>query len=127
MGYYEARILESRFVLPPARQEEALRTLLALSRDSFGYDLGARGLTSVDGFLRLFGFQTVRRDGTIVALEFEDRLMLEAEEVFEALAPYVEAGSFVRLHAGTGARWRYEFDGEQMHRVDEPNAPWYGS
>jgi hypothetical protein len=68
----------------------------------------------------------VREGDDIVGLTFEDRLLLELEDVFAALAPYVEAGSYVRFHAGSSARWRYEFDGEHVTNVDEPSAPWYG-
>lgn len=127
MGYYEARIEEARFRLPAELQRPALERLLAVSRDEFGYDLADRGLEDVDGFLRLFGFRTEREDGSIVGLHFEDRFLLETEDVFHALAPFVEAGSDVLIHSGTGARWRYVFDGERMQRRDEPDAPWYGS
>jgi hypothetical protein len=67
------------------------------------------------------------RDGDdIVSLAFEDRLLLELEEVFATLGPYVEAGSYVVFHAGSSARWRYVFDGERVTNVDEAPAPWYG-
>jgi hypothetical protein len=127
IGYQEGRIEEARFVLRADQQAPALARLLALARDDFGYDLSDRGLTDVDGFLRLFAIDTVREGDDIVGLTFEDRLLLELEEVLAALAPYVEAGSYVRFHAGSSARWRYEFDGERVTNVDEPSAPWYGS
>jgi hypothetical protein len=113
-------------VLRTDEQAAALETLLTLARDGFGYDLSDRGLTDVDGFLRLFAIDTVRNGGDIVGLRFEDRLLLELEDVFTALAPFVEAGSYVAFHAGSGARWRYEFDGEHVTNVDQPSAPWYG-
>lgn len=127
MGYYEARIEDARFVVPEPQQRPALERLLELSREEFGYDLSDRGLTSLDGFLKLFGYDTVRSHGDIVGLEFEDRFLLESENVFRALGPYVEAGSYVLMHSGTGQRWRYTFDGRTTARVDEPDAPWYGS
>lgn len=126
MGYYEAKITESVFVVEPDAADRALQRMLELSREDFGYDLTDRGLQTLDEFLRLFSIITVREGDRIVALEFEDRLMLETEDVFRELAPYVGAGSFVRMHSGTGQRWRYEFDGEEMTTVDEPDAPWYG-
>lgn len=126
MGYYEAKITESVFVVEPDAADRALQRMLELSREDFGYDLTDRGLQTLDEFLRLFSIITVREGDRIVALEFEDRLMLETEDVFRELAPSVGAGSFVRMHSGTGQRWRYEFDGEEMTTVDEPDAPWYG-
>ena len=127
MGYYEARIEDARFTVPAEQQQEALGLLLEMSRDEFGYDLADHGVTSLSQFLKLFGYDTVTADGDIVGIEFEDRFLLESEDIFRALGPYVEAGSFVLLHAGTGQRWRYVFDGQGTGRVDEPNAPWYGS
>jgi hypothetical protein len=126
IGYQEGRIEDARFVLRADQQAPALARLLELARDGFGYDLSDRGLTDVDGFLRLFAIDTVRHGDDIVSLSFEDRLLLELEEVFATLAPHVEAGSFVRFHAGSSARWRYDFDGERLTNVDEPSAPWYG-
>jgi hypothetical protein len=126
VGYQEGRIERAEFVLRAAQQPAALEALLALARDGFGYDLGDRGLRDVDGFLRLVAVETVREGDDIVSLRFEDRLLLELEEVFATLAPFVVAGSEVVFHAGSGARWRYVFDGRGMRNLDEPSAPWYG-
>jgi hypothetical protein len=127
VGYYEAAIIESEFVVEPAAERSALAALLTLSRDEFGYDLDDRGLTDLDGFMRLFEIRVVRdEDGVIRHLAFAAQLLLETDDVFRALGPYVRAGSYVRMHSGTGARWRYEFDGAVTRRHDEPDAPWYG-
>lgn len=127
MGYYEAAITESDFVVEPAAERSALRSLLVLSREEFGYDLEDRGLADLDGFFRLFEIRVVRDDdGVIRHLDFAAQLLLEVEDVFRALGPYVRAGSYVRMHSGTGSRWRYEFDGAVTQRHDEPDAPWYG-
>jgi hypothetical protein len=113
-------------VLRDDRQEAALDALLKLAREAFGYDLADRGLTDVDGFLRLFAIDTVRDGDDIVSLRFEDRLLLELEEVFVTLGPFVEPGSYVLFHAGSGAGWRYVFDGTSTTNADESPAPWYG-
>jgi hypothetical protein len=113
-------------VLRADQQADALEALLTLARDGFGYDLSDRGLADVDGFLRLFAIDTVRDGDDIVGLHFDDRLLLELEEVFATLGPYVEQGSYVVFHAGSGARWRYAFDGERVTNLDEAPAPWYG-
>jgi hypothetical protein len=126
VGYQEARVEAAAFVVRANRQRDALERMLELSRDDLGHDLADRGLADLDGFLRLFGFTTVRDGADIVGLEFEDRLLLETDDIFRALGPYVEPGSYVLMHAGTGARWRYLFDGQAMTTRDEPGAPWYG-
>lgn len=127
MGYYEARITGSRFTIAPEREAAALERLLEVSRDDFGYDLADRELTDLEGFLRLFEVGVERDDeGRIVGLRFDAQLLLETEDVFQALGPYAEAGSYVRVHSGTGARWRYDYDGTSTTRVDEPDEPWDG-
>ena len=126
MGYYEARIVESRFGVPPEHEAGALQRLLDWSEDELGLDLSDRGFTGLDEFLALFSVSTLRDGDGIVALEFDDRLLLETEDVFRVLGPFVTAGSYVRMHAGTGQRWRYDYDGEAMRKSDEPGTPWYG-
>ncbi|NIR34890.1 MAG: hypothetical protein GWO22_02295, partial [Actinobacteria bacterium] len=44
MGYYEARIEDSAFVVRAEQQGPALQRLLALSADELGYDLSDRNL-----------------------------------------------------------------------------------
>lgn len=126
MGWTEARVEDARFVLRAEHHRAALDRLLRLARETFHYDLSDLELGDVDGFLRLLGFTAERDGGDIVGLEFEDKLLPEIEGVFDALAPYLEAGSYVRMHGGTNARWRYDFDGERCHRADEPPAYWDG-
>jgi hypothetical protein len=126
VGYQEGRFVEASFVVLPEDQAPALERLLELSRDEFGYDLEDRHLTDLDGFLRLFAIGTVRDDDTIVGLTFEDRLLLELDDVFRALGPYVQAGSSVLVHGGSGSMWRYDFDGHRCTTRDAGHAPWYG-
>ena len=83
------------------------------------------GLQTLDEFFRLFAVHTVREGADIVGLEFEDRYLLELDDVFRALGPYVEPGSWVLFHSGTTDRWRYVFDGG-VDRRTEPPRPWYG-
>lgn len=126
MGYYEARIEDGVFVVPAEQQPFALDRLLRLSADELGYDLSDRGIESLDEFLRLFAVHTVRDGGDIIGLQFEDRYLLELDDVLRALGPYVEPGSWVLFHSGTGDRWRYVYDGGVDRRTEEPR-PWYGS
>lgn len=127
MGYQEGRIEDVAFVVRADNQAPALARMLKLSRDEFGYDLAERNLTSLDQFLRLFAFTTIRDGDDIVGLEFEDRLMLEIDDVFRELGPYVESGSHILMHGGTGSRWRYTFEGGRTTTRAEPPKPWYGS
>ena len=111
MGYQEGRIVQCEFVIGRDRQD-ATRDALA----TFARDLGWEGvLTDVDAGPRLFSVKAVRDgDDNVVSLEFEDRLLLEIDELFSTLASHVESGSYIHWQSGTGAEWRYLFDGQRM-------------
>lgn len=127
IGYQEGRIEDATFVVLAADQQPALQRMLELSREDFGYDLSDRNLQTLDAFLKLFAFDTVRDGNDIVGLEFEDRLMLEIDDVFRELGPWVQSGSQILMHSGTGARWRYMFEDGRTTTREEATKPWYGS
>lgn len=50
-------------------------------------------------------------DGNIVGLDFTGEKLGDDMELFKALAPYVERGSFIRMSGEDGELWRWFFDG----------------
>lgn len=120
MGYSEATITASSFVVPPDAEGGALRTLRGWLATEFSYDLP---LSDLDTGLGLFGFEACRDEqGMLTALGFEDqRLIAETEDFFIVLAPHVRTGSFIDWRSGRGRRWRYRFDGENLRTVELPD------
>lgn len=55
------------------------------------------------------------KDGNINNLYFESEKLGSEEKFFEALAPYVEAGSYIEISGEENAIWRYCFDGKTMY------------
>lgn len=49
--------------------------------------------------------------GDIVSLRFRGERAGDERFLFEALAPYVDPGSFVEMTGEDGAQWRWTFDG----------------
>ena len=125
MGYYEAKIEDAVFVVRAEQQDAALDRMLELAADDLGYDLSDRGLQTLDEFFRLFAVHTVREGEDIVGLEFEDRYLLELDDVFRALGPYVEPGPgccSTRARRTGGATCSTV----GVDRRSEEPRPWYG-
>jgi hypothetical protein len=56
-------------------------------------------------------------DGSIVGISFmRDKLGDEAT-LFAAIAPYVEAGSYIEMGGDDGQFWRWVFDGQYVYEV----------
>lgn len=116
MGYQEARIVDGDFEIPDALAPAALADLRAFVR-SLGYEGDVADLTAA---FRLFELAaSPSRRGGIAGLAFQGRLLLELEDLFHTVAPYVSPGCYLHWRSGVGAEWRYLFDGEQLHTAPD--------
>lgn len=50
--------------------------------------------------------------GDIVEISLENERLGEEDQWFDAIAPYVEPGSYIDMEGEDGYVWRYYFDGE---------------
>jgi len=49
-------------------------------------------------------------DGNIIRLDFNrDKIAYDEDTMFQAIAPYVEDGSFIEMAGEDGDRWRWVF------------------
>ena len=55
------------------------------------------------------------KDGDINNLYFESEKLGDEEKLFNALAPYIEADSYIEIGGEENAIWRYCFDGKTMY------------
>ena len=56
--------------------------------------------------------------GNIVGIEFTgEKLGDDIETLFNAIAPYVQAGSYIQMSGEEGEQWKYVFDGASMREV----------
>jgi len=53
-------------------------------------------------------------NGDIVDIEFDGEKLGEEGLMFEAIAPYVVAGSYLQYQGDDGSIWRFVFDGKKM-------------
>jgi len=61
--------------------------------------------------------------GDILDLYFVREKIGDEETLFQAIAPYVEAESYLEYRGEDGAIWRYYFDGTKMVE-QSPNITW---
>jgi len=53
-------------------------------------------------------------EGNINAIYFEGEKLGDDNVLFDAIAPFVKAGSFIEMRGEDGERWRWCFDGKTM-------------
>lgn len=55
--------------------------------------------------------------GHIIDLEWEGEKSGDDEILFDAIAPFVEKGSYIQMIGEDGYRWRWKFDGKKCVEV----------
>lgn len=61
--------------------------------------------------------------GDLTHLLFFGEKLGDEETLFQALAPFVDRGSFIEMHGEDGELWRWVFDGQHM-REQFPQMTW---
>jgi hypothetical protein len=59
------------------------------------------------------------REGNILAVEFTGQKIGDNCALWEALAPFVTPGSYIRMEGEDGRLWHWRFDGAHAHYVLE--------
>ena len=113
MGYYINQ-LDAKFRLPAKGIPKALRAAkLAVQK----YVLPLRTQTAAERLVELFGQWHWRmvmdpKTGAVTDIRFRGMKLLEEDALFIAIAPYVEAGSYISAIGSDLEIWRWYFDGE---------------
>lgn len=74
----------------------------------------AISVDSLDDFASGFNWIFYYDKNDITGINFEGEMLGEDKEMFEALVPFIEIGSFVELHGDDGCIWRWYFDGRTV-------------
>ncbi|RFZ77592.1 hypothetical protein DS742_17405 [Lacrimispora amygdalina] len=57
-------------------------------------------------------------DGNIIGLNFKgNKLALNEDDMFQAIAPYIESGSFIEMHGDDNAKWRWIFENGKVKKT----------
>lgn len=120
MGYC-MHLGDSRFRLANARKMAAFAALNTLARRAGQQRHGhfawvetktLERASCVEDHLREWRWRPVLNDqGDIAGLHFEGEKLGDDKQLLDALAPFVDAGSFLVMHGEDGAVWRWYFDG----------------
>lgn len=116
MGYYIDVI--AQFRIPADKKEDALRAVRALKEDGSTYswvndDFALRG--TLKETLEDWRYDIDEdKDGNVVGIYFAAQKLGDDDMLFNALAPYVDAGSYLEVSGEEGAQWRWTFDGTKM-------------
>jgi hypothetical protein len=70
-------------------------------------------LTDVKAIIRAWRWEPkFDENGNICGINFDGEKYGDDGILFNAIAPYVEAGSYIEMVGEDGAKWRWIFDGE---------------
>lgn len=70
---------------------------------------------TLDQWLRKTGWEPAfDRSGVMTALTFQREKIGDERHIFAAIAPFVEAGSWLAMEGEDGQSWRWTFDGERL-------------
>ena len=113
MGYYMHQT-GGKFILRRSQIEQALDAL----REAGKVTIDLKG-TFTEQLVDVFHDWSWRLDldeqtGDIIDVQFEGEKSVRDEDLFRAIAPFVEAGSFITMMGQDDESWRWYFDGQEM-------------
>lgn len=123
MGYHMEQ-LSSSFALKRSNEKDALAAIKALAGKETITDGGGRHFSWVDHdfatkYDNLHDMMEEWRweleyddDCNVDAIQFTGEKIGDDKILFDAIAPFVEAGSFIEMQGEDGARWKWVFDGK---------------
>lgn len=113
MGYYMSQ-RNSSFFLAKEKKQEALQAVKDAGKKKpkvFGSNINQD--KTLQEVLDWWSWKPqFDKDGNIEALYFEGNKSGDELELFQAIAPFVKAGSFIEMAGEEGAIWRFQFDGK---------------
>ncbi len=82
-----------------------------------GWSKGCKSLPSV---LEYWGYEAEidKETGDIIDVSFCREKLGDEVELFKALAPYVEKGSYIEMSGEDGALWRWSFNGKTCKEIE---------
>lgn len=127
MGF-SIRQMDSKFSIPRIHHKEALAAIKALfagGRDQRYVKSGDedRWTTLADALEDYSWCPKMDGDYNIVDIDFHGEKMGAEERMFEAIAPFVQDGSYIEMTGDEGAHWRWVFTDGKMKEVNAV-LPW---
>lgn len=125
MGYYMS-LQDSSFEIKKNKISSAAKAIRSLD-DGTRYswvDNGFSKAKSIEVLFAAWRFECERdANGDILYMVWDGEKSGDERVLFNAIAPYVEKGSFLEWHGEDGEMWRWIFDGKQMKEI-KPKITW---
>lgn len=125
MGFYMHQV-DARFFIPEKNVKKALKAVKKLKR------AGGYSWVSEDFYLKN-SLPTILAewrwavetddDGNITHIAFEGEKLGDEVTLFNALAPFVKAGSYIEMHGDEETMWRWVFENGEMIEKN-PTVTW---
>lgn len=130
MGYL-VTYRDGSIVIRAAAQPSALAALSSLANDGRFVKDDHRQLsralaraTNIESAFRLFGWRSQSdHAGNVVHVWMVGSDLAYSEDMFLALAPYIDSGGYVEFVGEDGDIWRWSFTGRDMVEA-YPDLPW---
>jgi hypothetical protein len=147
MGYYMQN-LDGKFLMKAENKAGALEAMKAmmepktLEANGRGGSFGPNGKTetwyswvttkevlaakTVEEAIEQWGWETVtdEESGDITEMYFPENKIGQEELMFQAIAPFVEKGSFFHMLGEDGSQWRWYFNGESLEDQYPKKVEW---
>lgn len=122
MGY-SAHSPDCSFRIPADKLEPAKRAVV--SHDSYYGDEDPETLSKALEDWLGWELEIDQKTGDAVDIRMMDgsSKITDEEDMFSAIAPFVEAGSWIEMVGEDNFMWRYVFDGKKCHEQD-PEIVW---
>ncbi len=118
MGYNMSQ-RDARFVIKAEHKAPALAAIKALADRSAPLMWVLKGelraAVTLEVALAEWGWEVTEDEaGDIVTIQFIMEKAGDEQKLFAAIAPFVEARSYIEMSGEDGDRWRWCFDGQRM-------------
>jgi hypothetical protein len=118
MGY-NISLEEAGFRISADNVPKALEALKAMPDKKYSWmnDNSWQGLDSFGAIMEEWRYPVEfdKDSGDVTGIDFEGEKIGDEVALFEALAPFVEKGSYIHMSGEDNAQWRWEFDGESLN------------
>jgi hypothetical protein len=110
MGYCIS-LYDQKFYIAAADKQQALKA----AKPIYGHwvhEGGTQGCDTLEEVFDTWGYEAdVDESGNITGLSLTNEKLGDELKLFQAIAPWVKAGSYLEISGEEGALWRWVFDG----------------
>jgi len=123
MGYSMCQ-RKSDFKIKKENKEAAVKALKAMKHEYAWVDSNWNRHDTIQALIKEWGWSLkmeitktiedgdeITRTGDVIGISFNSEKLGDENSLFDALAPYVEVGSYIEMVGEGGEKWRWTFDG----------------